>query len=284
MYSGLFHRLSVTRAATNRVSVSACRCHGSTNRFRYHACPTPPGIRRRIDARTPVRLARPAARRDVLVFPRRQRRGLLDPDHVVFQPQVGINVLLVLEMARDDPRPVAERQDAPERRELMPQVREQLPPQILEVLQVGLADLAQQQALQPRHALTVVHAHLRQQPVRLAAAARPAVADWPSARRPGRTAAPRRWPRVAAPAGSRRPRWNRSIWSFGQPARRPTRKYRSQGVMPDLPCLRRQIPCLRPDSLFAPPKPCSAPAVLQRLRHPPLPLAAARRRFSPAPP
>ena len=39
-------------------------------------------------------------------FRARQRRRLLDPDHVVFQPEVGINVLLGLEMPGDDPRPV----------------------------------------------------------------------------------------------------------------------------------------------------------------------------------
>ena len=37
VYSGLFHRLSVTLAAMNRVSVSARRSHGSINSFRYHA-------------------------------------------------------------------------------------------------------------------------------------------------------------------------------------------------------------------------------------------------------
>ena len=64
--------------------------------------PDAAGIRRRVDARTPVRLARARARRNVLMFPTRQRRGLLDPDHVVLQPEIRVDVLLALEMPRDN--------------------------------------------------------------------------------------------------------------------------------------------------------------------------------------
>src|ERR1017187_2898581 len=64
----------------------------------------PPRIGRRVNARTPIRLAGPRARRNILVLPARQGRCLLNADHVVFQSQVGINVLLCLEMPRHNPR------------------------------------------------------------------------------------------------------------------------------------------------------------------------------------
>ena len=80
-------------------------------------------------------------------------------------------------MPGDDARAVVETQDAAERRELVTELSEQLPPQILEVFQVRLADLAQQQAFQPRHALAIVHAHLAEQPMRLPTAPGATIAD-----------------------------------------------------------------------------------------------------------
>src|ERR1035441_4800364 len=43
-YSGLFQRLSVTRAGIKRVSVSRFSLNGTMNFDRYHPCPTPPGL------------------------------------------------------------------------------------------------------------------------------------------------------------------------------------------------------------------------------------------------
>ena len=72
----------------------------------------------------------------------------------------------------------------------MLQPGEQPAPQVLKRLHDAFPDLSQQQALQPRHALTVVSAHLRQKPMAFAAAPGPAVAD---CRRPvGPVAQPRR--------------------------------------------------------------------------------------------
>ena len=59
----------------------------------------------------------------------------------------------------------------------MIQAPEQPAAQILEMFQVRLADLAQQQTFQPRHALAIIRPHLREQPMRFAAAARAAVAN-----------------------------------------------------------------------------------------------------------
>jgi hypothetical protein len=97
-----------------------------------------------MDPRTPARSARPAARRDVLKLPTRQRRGLLEVNDLVFQTQVGIDVFFILEVARHDPRPIPESQNPAERGELMRLPDEQLSAQILEVFQDGFADLAEQ--------------------------------------------------------------------------------------------------------------------------------------------
>ncbi len=110
-------------------------------------------------------------------FLRGQRGCLLDANHVVFQAEVGINVLFILKMTRDDPRPVGKRQNPAKRGKFMVQPPEQPAAQILEMFQVRLADLAQQQTFQTRHALAIIRAHLREQPMRFAAAASAAVAN-----------------------------------------------------------------------------------------------------------
>src|ERR1017187_4760769 len=103
-------------------------------------------------------------------------------------------------MARDDTRPVAERQNPAVGGKLMNQPGKQPAPQVLEMLHVGVAHLSRQEALQIRHALTVVSAHLPQKPVAFAAAE---AASWRSCR--------------MTPA-----RIKLSIWLRGQPAAWPT--------------------------------------------------------------
>ena len=93
------------------------------------------------------RLACATAGRDVLILPARQRRRLLNANHVVFQPEIRINVFLVLEMSLDDARAVVKFQQSSIRAGLMPQSTEQPLPQILEVLHVRFAHLAQEQTL-----------------------------------------------------------------------------------------------------------------------------------------
>src|SRR5687768_1218887 len=99
------------------------------------------------------------------MLPARQRRRLLNANHIVFQAEIRIDVLFRLEMSSDDPRAVAERQRATVRRELMRQMNEKSPSEIVEALHHRLPDLAQQQAFQPWHPLAVVNSHLRQQPM-----------------------------------------------------------------------------------------------------------------------
>ena len=137
----------------------------------------PAGIRRRVDSRPPIRLAGPAARRDILVLPTRQRRRLLDSDHVILQPEIGIDILLSLEMAGDDSGAVGEGQDGAVNGECVFEAGEDCVAEVLEVLGVGFADFAQQQAFEARHPLAVIDAHLREEPMRLPTATRATVAD-----------------------------------------------------------------------------------------------------------
>src|SRR5262252_5207106 len=57
------------------------------------------------------------------------------------------------------------------------QPAKQSPAQIFKLLEVRLAHLAEQETFQSWHALTIVGTHLSEEPVRLATAARAAVAD-----------------------------------------------------------------------------------------------------------
>ena len=59
----------------------------------------------------------------------------------------------------------------------MRQVNEQATAQVVERFHDRLADLAEQKTFQARHTLAIVHAHLREQPMRFAAAASTAVTD-----------------------------------------------------------------------------------------------------------
>jgi len=99
-------------------------------------------IRHGINARPPIRLRCAAASCDVLVLPCRQGRGLFNPNHVVLQPQVGINVLFVLEMPGNESRPVLESKNTPKRGELVTEIWEQLPPEILEVFKVRFTNFS----------------------------------------------------------------------------------------------------------------------------------------------
>lgn len=56
----------------------------------------------RIDARTPVGLGGAATRRDVLIFSRGQRGGFFNPDDVVFEPEISVDVLFALIMSGDN--------------------------------------------------------------------------------------------------------------------------------------------------------------------------------------
>src|SRR5262245_59470243 len=103
--------------------------------------PDPAGIGRRINPRTPIRLACAAARRNVLVLSGRKRRRFLDPDHVVLKTEVSIDVLFILKMTGNDPRPILESQDTAIGGELVRKQAKQSAPQILEMLHVRFAHL-----------------------------------------------------------------------------------------------------------------------------------------------
>jgi hypothetical protein len=79
-------------------------------------------------------------------------------------------------MSRDNLRAIREFQHAAIRGEVVRQMPEQATPEVVEIFEIRFADLAQQQALQTRHALTIVDSQLREQPMRLATTSRTAVA------------------------------------------------------------------------------------------------------------
>ena len=77
----------------------------------------------------------------------------------------------------DDAGAVGEGEEAAGGGELMREPAEEAAAEVLEVFEVGFADLAQQEAFQAGEALAVVHAHLGEEPEGFAAAAGAAVAD-----------------------------------------------------------------------------------------------------------
>jgi hypothetical protein len=112
-----------------------------------------------------------------VVFARGKGGGFLDADDVVFEAEVGIDVLFALKMAEDNPRAVGKGENAARGIELVGQTEEEAPAEVLEAFEVGFADFAEQEAFEPGHALAIIHAHLGEEPEGFAAAARAAKAD-----------------------------------------------------------------------------------------------------------
>ncbi len=135
------------------------------------------GIGGSINAGTPAGLGRPAAGDDVRILTGGERGGFLDADDVVFEAEVGINVLLALEMAGDDAGAVGKGEDGARGGEVVGQAREKAAAEVLEVLEVGFADLAEEETFETGETLAIVHAHLREQPKGFAATAGAAEAD-----------------------------------------------------------------------------------------------------------
>ena len=91
---------------------------------------------------------------------RRQRRRLLDADHVIFQPQVSIDILLRLKVPRNNSRSIRKCEHPAIRGELMFQVPKQPSPKVFKIFHVGFANLPQQQTFQPRNTEAIVRPHL----------------------------------------------------------------------------------------------------------------------------
>ena len=106
-----------------------------------------------------------------------QGGGLLDADDVVFEAEEGVDFLLVLVMAGDDAGVILEEEGAARAVEGVREGGQDATAEIIEILGIGFADLAQEEALEPGDALTIVRAQLGEEPVGFAAAARAAVTD-----------------------------------------------------------------------------------------------------------
>lgn len=135
------------------------------------------GVGGRVKARSPSRFGSTATGGDVRVFAGRKLGRFLDADDVIFEAEIGINVLLTLVMAEDNAGAVFKEQLAPSGMEAMRQMSEELAPEDFEVLQVGFAHLAQEQTFETRDALAIINAELGEQPVRLTATAGATEAD-----------------------------------------------------------------------------------------------------------
>jgi len=82
------------------------------------------GIGGGVNAGTPARLGGAAAGDNVLILAGGERGGLLDADDVIFEAEIGINVLLALEMAGDDAGAVGEGEGGARGGEFVGQKRE----------------------------------------------------------------------------------------------------------------------------------------------------------------
>jgi hypothetical protein len=137
----------------------------------------PTGVGSGVEAGTPIGPGGAQAGADVLIFTFGECGGLLDADDVVFEAEIGINILLVLEMSDDDAGAIFKGEKAAGGVEGIFEPGEEAPAEVIEPFEVGLADFAEEETFQPRHALAIINAHLGNEPVGFAAATGTAIAD-----------------------------------------------------------------------------------------------------------
>jgi len=135
------------------------------------------GVGGGVEARPPTGFGRTTAGGDVLVFAGGELGGFLDANDVVFEAEIGIDVLFALVMAEDDARAVLEGEDAAGGIEVVGEALEEALAEALEVFEVGFADFAEEEAVEAREALAIVGAHLGEEPVGFTAAAGTTIAD-----------------------------------------------------------------------------------------------------------
>jgi len=115
---------------------------------------------------------------DVFVFFGRKRGGFFDADDVVFEAEISIDVVFILEMADDHAGTVGEGENAFGRGEGVLHLAENLVAQIAQGFKVGFADFAEHEGFEAGHALAIVEPNLGDEPMRFTAAASAAVADF----------------------------------------------------------------------------------------------------------
>lgn len=115
---------------------------------------------------------------DVLVLFGGERSGFLNTDHVVFKPEIGIDVVFVLEMADDHAGAIGKGEDAFGRGEGMFHLAKDLLPEVAQGFEIGFTDFAEHERFETGHALAIVEADLGDEPMRFAATASTAVTDF----------------------------------------------------------------------------------------------------------
>ena len=122
-------------------------------------------------------LGRAATGADIRILLGTEGGGFLDSDHVVFEADMIIQILLVPEMLGDDARAVAEDDFAFADLEFVRDTPEDNAAQILEMFEVGLGGLAQEEAFEVGDALAIIQAHLGEHPERFTTATSAAESD-----------------------------------------------------------------------------------------------------------
>src|SRR4051794_22824021 len=118
-----------------------------------------------------------AAGADIRILLGAEGGGFLDANHVVFDADMIVQILLVLEMLGDDPGAIAEDNFAFAHFEFVGDTLEDNASEILEMFEVGFGGFAQEKAFEVGDALAIVEAHLAEHPECLAAATTAAETD-----------------------------------------------------------------------------------------------------------
>jgi len=114
------------------------------------------GVGGGIDAGPPAGLGGAVAGDDIVILAGGEGGGFLDADDVVFEAEVGIDVFFALEVAGDDAGAVGESEGGAGSGPGVREAGEEASAEVLEIFEVGLADLAQEQALETGEALAIV--------------------------------------------------------------------------------------------------------------------------------
>jgi hypothetical protein len=131
-----------------------------------------------VDTGTPAGLGSAIASSEVLPFTEGKSGSLFNANDIVFEAEEGVvNLLFVLVMFGVNARAIFENQNARTGVEGVRQMAEHTLTEVVKALDIGLAGLAEEQALKAGVTLAIIATHLSQEPMRFSAPASAAIPD-----------------------------------------------------------------------------------------------------------
>jgi hypothetical protein len=123
------------------------------------------GIGRGIDAWTPSGFGGAAAGADVGILAAGQGRGFFNADNVVFESEIGIDIVFVLVVTGDYAGAIGEVEQTTGGNKFVGELSKEALTEVGKTFVIGFADLTKEEAFEIRDALAIIDAELSNEPV-----------------------------------------------------------------------------------------------------------------------